>query len=214
MRGRDIVLELPDSRSRVKLPSFLSWNNFGMIHWSDAKTEPSYEERQIGRHPATGEVFWTKRCKVVDRVGLDLGPSREADASAAPVPYAVDPTIEDFERIDAAGEFSDQNMEAHFRTRFWWRANDPQRSGGGRAVAEARFRQNLDRLLSLTPRETPGRDWLEIEIAREVGDFERARRLLNKLPSSREGLITRCFRRWLAENNAKVGVVAPESQAV
>ena len=158
MRGSDIILQIPNSGTLFRVPTYLSWNTFGMIYWSDGLTDPNYDTPVFARHPGTGEVFWPQLCKEV----------RREEFEESPVPYLQMPSLEDFERADDEGRFPDDAQETGFRRSYWWVANDPQRDGGSRVISDQRFRQNLERLLAIIPVRTGGREWMEIEIAREL----------------------------------------------
>jgi len=50
---------------------------------------------------------------------------------------------------------------------------------------------------------------MEIEIARELGDFDRALSLLDQIPNADGTVVGRCFRTLLAAGESRVAVVAP-----
>ncbi len=128
------------------------------------------------------------------------GQSPGEEPSTPSIPYAGELLMPDLERVEAVGDFPNPQLESYFRMRFWWRANDPQRFRGERAVPEERFRRNLERLVALTRLEAEGRQWLEIEAARE---------LLSVLSDTEDSLVIQCLRRWVADNDTEVQVVSP-----
>lgn len=207
MRGSDIVLQIPNSGSLFRIPTYLSWNTFGMIQWSDGLRDPNYDAPVFARHPGTGELVWPKLCKEVRREEFSLFTYRQIEES--PIPYLQTPSLGDFERTDDKGVFPDEAHETGFRIGYWWVANEPQRDGKPRVISDQRFRQNLERLLAIIPARTGGREWMEIEIARELGDFERALSLLDQIPNADSSVVGRCLRKLVAVRNSKVAVLAP-----
>jgi len=148
-RGSDMILKIPNSATLVRIPTYLSWNNFGMIYWSDGFTDPNYNTLVFARHPGTGELFWPHLCEVVRREEF----SRETfgKIKESPIPYWEVPSLEDFERTEESGRFPGEAHEAGFRRSYWWVANHPQRLRGPRVISDQRFRQNLERMLAVPP---------------------------------------------------------------
>lgn len=61
----------------------------------------------------------------------------------------------------------------------------------------------------MTPTQTHGRQWMEIEIARELGDFDRALFLLDQISNADGTVIGRCLRKLLADRESRVAAIAP-----
>lgn len=209
MRGHKIVLELPGSGTRLKIWPILSMSSFGTTVWSDGMSDPLWEfTPSFGCHPVTREFFWTSQCRVVGTDVLDMRATQEQAVNYADVPRADILEVEDFDRVILAGVFPGAAEELYFRRRFWWRANDPQRIGAERVLAEDRFRENHERILELVPAESPDRPLMAVEMAREVGDFERASELLDALPPESSPSVAGLLRERVKDRTSRVCILS------
>jgi hypothetical protein len=171
----------------VKIETIQSGNTFGACFWTDGKCEaPCLPDLPwLQRHPKSNELFWTDECEKIseeDNPEDDFFEELLSEETAvkqpgeyADTPYAVKPSVDDYNRALATGLASSNEKERHIRMRLWWAANDPIRRGKASTLSD---RDNLLQLLELLNDSDPEQRLMAAEARRELGNFDRASMLL------------------------------------
>ena len=128
------------------------------------------DEPWLRRHPSNDELFWTDECEEV-AVEEPWGDSDDY----AEIPFADEPSIEDYQRALATGVAPSHEKEHYVRMRLWWATNDPVRRGETNTLSD---RENLLKLLTFLDDSVPDQRLMAAEVCRELGDFDRASVLL------------------------------------
>jgi hypothetical protein len=173
--GPNKILKTRLTGSLVKITTICSGNTFGARFWTDGKCEAPMlpDQPWLRVLPGNSELFWTDECEEVGDENLWGGANDFAD-----VPFAAEPTIEDYDRAMETGMATSADKERYLRTRRWWAANDPLRKGLTTAATDPTHRANLLTLLTLLDVSAPDQRLISAEIHRELGDFSRAATLL------------------------------------
>lgn len=170
--GPHKILKTAQTGSLVKIESLNSGNTIGARFWTDGKcVAPMMPDTPwLRRHPVSGELFWTDEC---DEIATEVpwGDSNEFPG----VPFADEPTLEDYRHTLATGLASSPEKERYVRMRLWWATNDPVRLGETDALKD---RDNLQKLLTLLDESNANQRLTAAEICRELGEFGRAAALL------------------------------------
>lgn len=170
--GPHKILKTTQSGSLVKIESLNSGNTIGARFWTDGKcVAPMMPDTPwLRRHPVSGELFWTDEC---DEVATEVpwGDSNEFPG----VPFAAEPTLEDYRHTLEAGLAATPEKERYVRMRLWWATNDPVRQGENQSLKD---RDNLQKLLLLLDESNANQRLTAAEICRELGEFDRAATLL------------------------------------
>jgi hypothetical protein len=199
--GHNLILRLPSSAKLVKIQTIASGNTCGARCWSDGKSEyPMLPEHLWLRvHPENRELFWEDECEKVDREA-----PWEDSKKYPKVPFAVEPGLDDYRRALDPGFSVDEKKKHYILTHFWWSANDPMRHKQKGAKLPGDFSDKLTELRGMLDLKAPEERLIAAEIARELGDFDRAINLL-EFPLPRNlSYYVRKIKEWSGEKDASV----------
>lgn len=173
--GPNQILKTPLTGAIVKITTIMSGNTFGARYWTDGKCEaPMLPDRPWLRLvPNNGELFWTDECEQIGEEELRDGVNEFAN-----VPFAEEPSIDDYIRALSDSIASSLEKERYVRIRLWWAANDPVRQGETTSPPWAGHRDNQINLLALLDELESNQRLMAAEVCRELGDFARASELL------------------------------------
>jgi hypothetical protein len=167
--GPNKILRIPTSGVMVKISTIASGNNCGMRIWTDGKMElPMLPDSPwLRRHPTNGDLFWTDDCEEIG----EEEPWRPKDTAFADVPFAEEPTLDDYRRALATGVATSPEKEKYIRIRFWWDANNPVRRNECSGPQEKDFNDNLIKLSALLDTAHTHERFMLLEAHRELRDF-------------------------------------------
>jgi len=170
--GPHKILKTVPTGLLVKIESLNSGNTVGARFWTDGKcVAPMMPDQPwLRRHPVNGELFWTDECEEI-ATEVPWGDSNEFPN----VPFADEPSCEDYRRLLETGGASSHEKERYVRMRLWWATNEPVRHGERDSLKD---RDNLQKLLPLLDESNANHRLTAAEICRELGDFDRAAALL------------------------------------
>lgn len=177
--GTTYVRECPHCSGKFTQPTMASGNTFGAKFWPDGKMEapmmPSYPA-YVGC-PHCNESFWVEDTKVIK--SLSWNEERELpdvifDSSHNPIPYKK-PTKTIYLQGLKNSNLSKEN-EIYLRTKLMQLYNDVNRDQKvQRPSTEAQIK-NWKRLLEILGSELTQEKLLKIEIHREMGNFDEAKK--------------------------------------
>jgi hypothetical protein len=171
--GPHKILRTTQTGSLVKIEALNSGNSSGARFWTDGKCiAPRMPDNPwLRRHPDSGELFWTDEC---EEIGTEVPWGETSEFPG--VPFANEPSLEDLRQALADGLVSSEEKERYVRMRLWWATNDPVRLGQPDTLKDA---GNLQKLLPLLDESNANQRLSAAEVCRELGDFDRAARLLD-----------------------------------
>ena len=133
------------------------------------------DEPWLRCHPDTHELFWTDECEEIAKEF----PWERRDNKYPDVPFALDPSLSDYQDVLAPGISHTPKKERYLRHRYWWAVNDPVRHGEPGASFPPDHRENLQKLRTFFNESDPEDRIFAAEISRELGEFEKAAVLLD-----------------------------------
>lgn len=177
-QGPNKILRIPISGALVKITTLGSVNNTGVRFWTDGRIIAPYFPLTpwLRRHPTSGELFWTDEC---EEIGEEES-WKPKDSTFAEVPFAEEPTLDDYRRALATGVASSTEKEKYVRIRFWWAANDPVRRNVISEPQDEDFCDNLFKLSALLDIANPHERFMALEAHREMQNFVMVHRYLRE----------------------------------
>ena len=185
--GPPLIIACPYCGFLAKKPTILSSYFGGGTLWSDGKREGAMppEFPAVVKCRGCGRFYWVAEAEVKGKV--DIGDrSKPVPEEWERAEYIKFLTIDEY--IEALGKGVGSNKERgkYLRVHFWWAVNDlirrdPTARIPRRYVQE--LRDNLIKLSSLLDEGDLNERIMKAEIAREMGNFDEALRLLNEFPS-------------------------------
>jgi len=176
--GPNKILKIPTSGVMVKISTIGSGNTCRARFWTDGKMEAPMlpDNPWLRRHPTSGQLFWTDECEEIG----EEEPWKPKDTAFADVPFAEEPTLEDYRIALATGVAASIEQEKYIRIRFWWTANDPVRRNEINEAKDEDFYDNLFKLSALLDIANPHERFMALEARREMQDFEMVHRCLRE----------------------------------
>ncbi|CAM8354868.1 hypothetical protein MCESTEH50_00155 [Candidatus Methylopumilus universalis] len=179
--GNTYVRECPHCSGKFTQPTMASGNTFGAKFWPDGKIDapmmPDYPA--YVSCPYCKGTFWVEDTKVVKSIGYDEEreiPDLTLDSNQNPIPYK-NPTRKIYLQGLDDLNISKEN-EVYLRSKLMQLFNDVNRDQKEQRPAIAAQIENWNRLLKiLDPKDTQEK-LLRVEIYREMGNFEEAKKVL------------------------------------
>ena len=190
--GPDRVIECPNCGAFHKVFSLQSGNTFGASLWTDGKMIAPMlpEPPDITKCHQCRSIFWVSDARQAGEIPPFAIEPAGIDDSWKNAPDATELTeAECFEAIES-GLGSTREKETRLRVLTWWRGNDVYREAGHARHVEAGARPvksagNMRGLFSLLDDKDPYQRIMKAEIARELGDFKEALKLLRQVADER-----------------------------
>lgn len=200
--GPTQVLKCPFTGKGIYHPTTMSGNTFGAVLWSDGKlvAPMMYEEPLFVRSPHVDDCFWIEDAEV-------YGEQNELDDNPNPWPEGKEEVTADevdiFKYLSANPELSEERA-LHLRLTAWWVANDRYRENNELAWERSeRQRESMLSLVALLPQDDPSSCLMKVEIFRQLGLFDEARKFLNDASLELEGPAT-FFREFLQTRDCRL----------
>jgi hypothetical protein len=172
-----LILACPHCGAFAKVSSWSSHPRGGFT-FTDGSVFPTLGKPKpaIARCKGCGVPYWLDDADVVwDAWG---GTPLDAQVCVRASCVEEEPSEDDFAEAIAAGLATDREREYYLRVHLWWAANH-ERSGETTNEAVARRRRNTEVLASILDESDEEERLMKAELAREMGHFDEARRLLN-----------------------------------
>lgn len=189
--GPDRVIECPDCGTLATVFTLISGNTFGARWWTDGKMIAPMlpEPPAITVCKGCNRYYWLSDAKVVGEIPTLVLPSEEASVPDdwRSAEEARELSEAEYLEAIAAGMGRNREEELHLRMSAWWAGNDAMRldsqdEGGGSLpfrVRSAAATANLEHLLEQLGTEDPDERLMKAELARELGRFEEAVKILD-----------------------------------
>jgi len=191
--------------------TFLSGNNFGTIVWTDGKQvlPRMWTPPMVVECGSCGECYWRADARKVQQPRSRRFGRREVDPAHAAAPSVQEPSEEAFLRALDKGLATSPSRLRTLRILAWWRGNDAIRTDEDSGDREAASRSdasraNLEALFGLLNDRSQADRLVKAEIRRELGDFEGALRLLERVTLPRYGDVVRQMRTMCESRDACV----------
>ena len=167
-----VIIQTPAGTKVCRHGDLMSGNTFGARLWTDGKFDtPMLPERSaLQCVEGSLEIFWVSDAEEIQE--MPWGASVEGVANAAP------PGVADYHRALKYGMADTPEREIYIRVRLWWLSNDPVRTGKGAPETFGRV-ENLTRIAELLDITEDENRIMLAEIHRELGDFQKAKDLLD-----------------------------------
>ena len=177
--GNTYIRECPQCSGKFTQPTMASGNTFGAKFWPDGKMDapmmPDYPA--YGGCPHCKGTFWVDDTKVVNSLGYDEEreiPDLTLDSNQTPIPYK-NPT----KKIYLQG-LNDLNItkenEIYLRSKLMQIYNDVNRDQKVQHSPIDPQIENWNRLLEILDSKETQEKLLKVEIYREMGNFEEAKK--------------------------------------
>ncbi|HXG21431.1 MAG TPA: hypothetical protein VNN62_20450 [Methylomirabilota bacterium] len=193
--GPDRIIACPHCGFLARQHTLLSGNTIGAILWSDGKMEAP----MLPEFPAVTKCRGCKRFYWVDEAEVK-GELKPFGSKSKRVPkewMRAEPiehlTIDEYIEALDAGVGTNVEKERYLRVHFWWAVNDIVRRNPNAKIPTRyieKLHENLRKLFALLDERNPKDRIMKAEIAREMGDFAQAIRLLEDVPANL---------RWIAD---------------
>ena len=209
--ARLVILLCPSCGGGIVFPTSVSWNTFGLEYWSDGKnvTPLSREPRPLTRCSLCSSCFWVAdaRCEgtlddddelpleepaflrkvkglrgALPRGGDHREPPPRRPRSRTGLGSGEDPSEADY--LQLLLQERPPMEERYLRFKIWWDTNDKYR---GRdwcddpVVFSSEQELNLRKLYRILEDDRPTDRLLKAEIHRELGEFDAALRICDRL---------------------------------
>ena len=181
--GNTYVRECPHCKGHFTQPSMLSGNTFGAKFWPDGKMDapmmPSYPAYVGCPHCAAS--FWIEDTKEIEVIGWDkkieisdLISEPIQNTSTNTIRYK-DPTVKIYLQGLAEPNLS-KEKEVYLRTKLMQLYNDVNRDQKVQSPITEAQNENWNRLLEILDSNDSQEKLLKVEIYREMGNFEEAKK--------------------------------------
>ncbi len=164
--GKPIYKKCSQCSGAILVPNLTSGNTFGAKYWTDGKREA----RMLP------DSFWLVKCphcNVLLWIDEQEKTKRKPNAK-----YYIEPSLEDYYKILQKDTLSEEK-ERYLRIRAWWKSNDKRRRSQNHLPLSLEEKDNLKALFELLS--TTKNYFMKAEIKRELGEFDKAKKILDEL---------------------------------
>ncbi|RTR39210.1 hypothetical protein EKG38_09845 [Shewanella canadensis] len=186
-------------QSAIEIIPLLSGNPLGGTLWSDGfqETEQMPVQDLLGRCRHCNEI--------VSLVDLEPYPTPKVPSDNDDCSY-VSLTLGDYEMLlQQLGDIAEE-YHAYLRIKFWHQRNDQRRHSDTSMPLTAQEQQNLQQLLPLLDNVDAER-LLKVEIYRQFGDFEQAKRVLSDPFDHRVSDVVQRLRQLVRDKNSRLEMI-------
>ena len=215
--GPSQIIACPKCQGLASYVTLLSGNSLGAWAWTDGRVFAP----MLPRPPAVvscvhcGECYWRADAKRVGTINWYDCDGQWIDPAWRETKDAREPTEEEYYQAIAKGLATDLKQEKSLRILAWWRRNDAFRFLGklkkaSRASAQCKpsptltWRENLAALLPLLDEGNNNDCLMMAEVLRELGDFEAAKQVLNRIDLEKTEMVAEFIRLLKAEELRKL----------
>jgi len=186
--GPDQVIACPYCGFLARQRTLISGNTFGAILWSDGKQESPMlpEFPAVTRCRGCKRFYWVDEAEVKGEIEAFGDKSKHMPKEWEHAEPTQHLTIDEYSEALDTGVGSDMPKEQYLRVHFWWAVNDIVRRNANAQIPTRyvqKLHKNLAKLSVLLDERDPNDRIMKAEIAREMGDFTQAIRLLRDVPA-------------------------------
>ena len=171
-----VVAQCPECTGLVKYGAFWTIDIYGEPHWSDCKSPGLVWVRNLVACPHCSRLFWCEDAKQVGEIRFSA--NCEKDSKAFRGARETQSPAEDGLYALLCGKQKDREREMRVRLLALQATNDRWRNDTTAPAVSERARQNMMALADMLDEKDQSNRLLKAEIARELGDFAGAKRLL------------------------------------
>jgi tetratricopeptide (TPR) repeat protein len=177
--GPDRIIQCPYCENQFRQRTLMSGNTFGATFWTDGKREaPMLPDSVIVSFcEECGRYFWVEDAEQIDEVQPDAEEYPDAELLKE---LTLEQYIEAFEKMEIK---NDEDILFLLR-QIWWKYNDYYRNDEQEEIKqsiEKRIPGLLEKLMDYLDENNDDHLILKGELLRELGRFEKAIEILNKI---------------------------------
>lgn len=211
IHGPDRIVACPRCGGLAKHGTLRSGNTFNARVWTDGKRIAP----MLPRPPAVvkcshcAEYYWLADAQAVGTLNPRGGEDGPIDPAWKVARRVDELNAAEYHEAIASGLAKDREEEKYLRMLAWWRVNDAHRArsvirAGGVRVSPEAIRENLLALAGLLDPADEESLVMKAEILRELGEFESAAAILDRIGSSRLAAVVGQLRSLCDRNDAAV----------
>ena len=199
--GPDQVITCPYCNGLATFITLLSGNTFGSRLWTDGKRIAPMlpEPPDVVKCRHCSQCYWlhsAKRIGTIDRWRTNIQPENPDWINAQDV---QEPDEHDYYQAIDQGLARNSQQEKKLRILAWWRRNDPWRKAAQNQDRQSGnqpgpWRQNLEALAALLSEDSDNSLIMKAEVFRQLGKFEAAQQLLDRVVSPGLSRLVQQFR--------------------
>jgi tetratricopeptide (TPR) repeat protein len=177
--GPDRIIQCPYCENQFRQRTLMSGNTFGATFWTDGKREaPMLPDSVIVSFcEECGRYFWVEDAEQIDKVQPDAEEYPDAELLKE---LTLEQYIEAFEKMEIK---NDEDI-LFLLKQIWWKYNDYYRNDEQEEIKqsiEKRIPGLLEKLMDYLDENNDDHLILKGELLRELGRFEKAIEILNKI---------------------------------
>jgi tetratricopeptide (TPR) repeat protein len=177
--GPDRIIQCPYCENQFRQRTLMSGNTFGATFWTDGKREaPMLPDSVIVSFcEECGRYFWVEDAEQIDEVQPDAEEYPDAELLKE---LTLEQYIEAFEKMEIK---NDEDI-LFLLKQIWWKYNDYYRNDEQEEIKqsiEKRIPGLLEKLMDYLDENNDDHLILKGELLRELGRFEKAIEILNKI---------------------------------
>lgn len=209
--GPDQIIACPQCQGLAKYMTLMSGNTIGAQVWTDGK-----QVAPMLPHPPAvvkcrhcGECYWLADAEEVGTVDPWGSEAQQVSPAWATAEEVQEPIEEEYYAAMEKGLPTDSEQERHLRVLAWWRSNDafredPRAPTGGNRSSPGPWRKNLEALVNLLPDRDHSTRLMKAEVLRELGEFDAAKQVLDRIDSSKVAAVVRQLRSLCESGDTRV----------
>jgi hypothetical protein len=188
--GKDQVISCPKCQGLARYMTLKSGNTFGARVWTDGKQLapmlPLPPTVVKCRHCA--ECYWLADAEEIGTIDRWQGEGQQVNPAWVDAQAVEEPAEEEYYQALEKGLATSTEQERELRVLAWWRRNDsfrdaPKEKAHRIAHPPGSWRKNLEGLARLLTQEDDNDRLMQAEVLRELGEFESAKQILNRVDS-------------------------------
>ncbi|MCW3096397.1 MAG: hypothetical protein JWL77_2015 [Chthonomonadaceae bacterium] len=216
--GPDQIVACPHCNGLEKYRTLMSGNSIGSRIWTDGRQIAP----MLPRPPAVVECrscakpYWLTEAKEVGTMDSWSQKNPAVDPAWNEAPYVEEASEEGYHAALEATLRVERALEKVLRTFVWWRGNDAYREGasleaGTASAPSVAYHHNLAALASLLNGQNINERIMKAEALRELGEFEAATKILNKVQSPQYAAVVQQIQDLCDRADARVRELGAEA---
>jgi hypothetical protein len=201
MPGPDQIIACPKCKGLARYMTLKSGNTLDARVWTDSKMIAPMFPRPpaVVKCHRCAELYWRADAENIGIVDRWRGAGEHVNPAWADAPKVEEPTEEEYYQALSKGLAKNAKQERVLRIVAWWRRNDafrdtPLKQAQGISNDQEAWRKNLEALARLLTEEDANDCLIKAEVLRELGEFESAKQVLSRAPSTDGAAVVRQLR--------------------
>jgi len=215
------ILRCPNCSGLFKDQEFASWNTFNAVFYTDGYCDGPFTARNelFVKCPECSNMICKDKAELVrvvsstfdDFFDYDRDKENELNETLRQIKGCHGPTLQDYYSHVKDYELPPDH-EKYIRTIIWWLENDKRRNVAidDIEILSESERINLEKLLQLFDENNENDLLSRVEIFRELGNFEEAKKLLKRSFDEKYSKTVEKFQELIEEKNAFVSILLEE----